>query len=117
MNAVESFILNQAKENRELLLYFHNLLVSKYQLIPSIKYAIPFYSKNRWICYLNPLKSGGIELAFTRAREFPTSFPILEARGRKQIQGLVLKPNDTIPLEIIEKIVEAALALDSISKK
>jgi hypothetical protein len=92
--------------------YFHQLLTSEMSLIPKIRFKIPFYYQNSWVCYLNLLKGNGIELAFLRGNELSNSQGILSHNGRKQVAGISFYGMDEIPIEAVREIIHEALLLD-----
>ncbi len=76
-------------------------------------YGLPFYYGKSWICYLNPLKKGGVEWAFTRGNELSDTSNLLESKGRKQVKSIsFIKPSD-IDLEAIKYILQEAILLDN----
>lgn len=76
------------------------------------RYKLPFYFGRSWICYLNPQKKGGIELAFTRGNELEDVSGLLRFRGRKQIAGVVFEKAADIPEEHVRSLFTEACALD-----
>ncbi|MFK7922424.1 MAG: DUF1801 domain-containing protein, partial [Bacteroidia bacterium] len=85
-------------------------------LISKIRYKVPFYYNRSWICYLNPTKTEGIELVFLRGNELSNIQGILEARGRKQVSGILLSKVSEIPQEAIREIMHEAIILDETVK-
>ena len=111
--AVEQFIAQQANPQRDLLLALHQLLLTYPNIKPKIRYRIPFYDQNKWICYLNPLKNGGVELAFVRANEMPEIADLLNRKSRSQIAGIdIVELNENV-LKTIDLALQCALQLDS----
>lgn len=112
MNEVEDFIFQKEGEQRDLLLFLHNMMVNNYQLQPKLRYKIPFYYKNNWILYLNPLLNGGVDLAIIRAIEQNEIHELLDFKGRKQVASLQLKPGEDLPEKEIRKIIEDAIQVE-----
>ncbi len=112
MNVIEDFIYSKKNKQRELLLYLHNLLTESFGLQPKIRYKIPFYYNRSWICYLNPIKNDGIELAFTRGNELSNVQGILESKGRSQVLGMEFYSVQEIPGNEIMEVVQEAIILD-----
>lgn len=108
MNPVEDFIYQQEESVKEIMLYLHDLMLSR-NLRPKISFRIPMYYGKSWICYLNPLKKGGMELCFCRGNELANASGILKANGRKQITGVVFhdlkEVNEIAVLEILDEAV------------
>ncbi|MTI87214.1 MAG: DUF1801 domain-containing protein [Balneolaceae bacterium] len=112
MNAVEDFIYRHEGNQQEVMMYFHHLLTSFPTVTPVIKYRIPFYDQNTWVCYLNPLKNGKVSLCFIRGYELSNEQGILESKGRKQVLSVDFGSVDEIPEEAIREIINEALFLD-----
>lgn len=112
MSPVEDFIYNYDGNQREIMLFLHNLLVSDFDLRPKISYKIPFYYRKSWICYINPLKGEGIEFAFTRGNELSNEQGLLEERGRQQVRGVIFKELSDIPYQTLREILQEAIILD-----
>jgi len=113
MSSVPDFI--ESCENaaqRAVLEHLHELLLSVPGIRATLRYRIPFYDCHSWICYLNPDKTGGVELAFTRANELSNEQGLLDFRGRKQVAGVVFHLVRDIPDEVVVEIVSEALLLD-----
>jgi hypothetical protein len=93
-------------------MYFHNLLINQFELLDKIRFKIPFYYGKSWICYLNPLKNGKVELAFIRGNELSNEQALLDNKGRKQVFGIEFETITDIPHQSINEIIKEALALD-----
>lgn len=114
---VEDFILKYEGQQRALLNYFHYLLTKEVGLIDKIRYKIPFYDHKSWICYLNPKKDGGVELAFVKGNQLSNEQGLLQAYDRKQIRGITFYKVAEIPEREILEIIQEALILDESVKK
>lgn len=76
------------------------------------RYKLPFYFGRSWICYLNPLKDGSVELAFTRGNELSNVHGILTHGSRKQIAGVVFQQLGDISFDLVRDTLYEALELD-----
>ncbi len=112
MEAIEDFIYRYEGEQKAILLYFHHYLYEQLELTPKIKFKIPFYYRKSWICYLNPIKPNGIELAFTRGNELSNAQGLLQTKARKQFSGITFHTVKEIPFKAIDEIVQEAILLD-----
>ncbi len=112
MAVVEDFIYQFEGNQREVLLYFHHLLVLELNLHAKIRYKIPFYDCKSWICYLNPTKDGKIALAFVRGNELSNYQGILKSKGRKQVYSVEFEKVSDIPVHQINEIIQEAILLD-----
>jgi hypothetical protein len=99
-------------DQRAIMEHLHQMLTSLPGVTAALKFKIPFYYCHSWICYLNPEKKGGVELAFTRANELSNEQGLLDFRGRKQVGGIVFQKTKDIPEEAVLEIVQEALLLD-----
>jgi hypothetical protein len=113
MSAVEDYIHTCENINqRNILAVIHDLIRDMPGITHKLRYNIPFYYRKSWICYLNPIKKEGIELAFLRGNELSNEQGILDFKGRKQVAGIdVFEPKE-IPLIAINEILQEALLLD-----
>jgi len=112
MQTVQDFITSQQGIQRDVLLYLDAMITSYPGVTSKIRYKIPFYYPKSWICYLNPIKHDGIELAFLRGNELSNEQGILQAHGRKQVKGLRFYALEEIPEEAVREILQEALILD-----
>jgi len=111
MGEVEDFIYQQEDSQREVMLYLHQLFLDM-NLVAKIRYRVPFYYGKSWVCYLNPLKKEGIELAFIRGNELSNEQGILDPKDRKQVAGIELYSIDDIPHDALHEVLQEAILLD-----
>lgn len=109
---VEECIYQFEEEQKEILLYFYNWLTTEFNLLPKLKFKIPFYYKQSWICYTNPLKNKGVELVFVRGNELSDSCKILKANNRKQAKGIEITSLKNASLNKIHQTIQEAIILD-----
>ncbi len=109
MSQAEDFIFSFEEEQREVMLYFHQLLTHEFNLLDKMRYNIPFYYGRSWVCYLSPTKNGTVELAFVRGNELSNDQALLSSKGRKQVFSIELSKVLDIPSAIKEVINEAVL--------
>ena len=112
MSAVEDFIYECDSNQRSILFYFHHMFADELNLASKIRFKIPFYYGRSWICYLNPIKTGGVTLAFIRGNELSNSQGILESKNRKQVMSIDFESVKDIPSELIMEIIHEAILLD-----
>lgn len=112
MSAVEDYIFELEDTQQEIAAYLHDYFVLQHQLSPKIKYRIPFYFSNTWICYVNKIKKKGIELVFIRARELKDTKHLLDFKERKMAAGLSFYALEDINEEILNTILKEAKQLD-----
>ena len=112
MNDIEAYLSDLASPQQEMMDYLHQLITSYPEVTAKIRYKIPFYYRRSWICYLNPTKDGGVELAFTRGNELSNEQGLLDARGRKQVSGVVFYQLKDIPEAVLYEVLQEAFLLD-----
>ncbi len=112
MEAVLDFILSHEGEQRKIMERLHELLSSFPEITGKIRYRIPFYDHKSWICYLNPTKDGGVELAFIRGNELSNDQGLLASKGRKQVRGITYYKANDIHEALILEVFQEALILD-----
>ncbi len=112
MSAVEDFICECDEKQRNILLYFHHLFENELNLTSKIRFKIPFYYGRSWICYMNPIKKGGVTMAFVRGNELSNSNGILESKNRKQVMSIDFDDVKDIPAELIMEVIHEAILLD-----
>ena len=93
---IKAFIERLPDTDQILVKELHEFLTKQPGVKASIRYGVPFYEKNRWICYLNPLAKGGVELAFPKAHLMNGHRKHLEFKDRKQVGGIVIKEVDDL---------------------
>jgi hypothetical protein len=101
MYAVEEFITNLEGNQKKIAEYLQHILTEEFGLEAKIRFKIPFYFRKTWICYLNPLKNDGIELAFIRGNELSNEFSSFDFKGRKQVMELNIFNIKEIPKYIL----------------
>ena len=108
-------------EQQRILLVLHEIITSLPQVTDKIRYKIPFYDRKSWVCYLNPLKEGGVELCFLHGNELSNEQGLLDFKGRKQVAGISYFAVSDIREEPLLEILQEALLLDeehsSVAKK
>jgi len=112
MSKVLDMIMEQEPHQKAIMEYLHELMCSYPEVTSKIRYRIPFYYKKSWICYLNPIKKEGVELAFIRGNELSNEQGLLDARGRKQVAGVIFTKLSDIPQEVLCEVIEEAIILD-----
>ncbi len=97
--------------------FLHTHLESYHDLSSKINWNIPAYYRKSWICYLNPIKGNGIELAFFRGRELSNEQGILLRKERKLVAGIDYFSVEGINLTVVNEIVQEAIILDDLARK
>ena len=116
MKTVEQFILGLDGQQKAIVSYFHRHLSSTHDLQSKINWNIPAYYRKSWICYLNPIKNEGIELAFFRGRELSNEQALLNSKDRKLVSGIDFYSIQQINIQLVDEIIQEAIILDDLHK-
>ena len=109
---VEEYIDGFEGDDHKIMKFLHNLMMDQPGIQSKMTYKIPFYYRNSWICYINPVKKGGIEFVFTRGKELSNEQGILAGRGRKEVKGIHFNTAEDIPVEALHEVIQEAILLD-----
>ncbi len=109
---VEIYIDELEGEQKLIADALHNILITFPEVTHKMRYKIPFYYRKSWICYINPIKSDGIEFCFLRADELSNESGILDFKTRKQVAGVSIFNHNEIPLEQLIEVLNEAFLLD-----
>lgn len=77
-----------------------------------ISYRVPFYKLNKRICYINPKKTGHIELCFMNGRPLSKEFSIIQLHDRKWVGGIMVDCDVDINIKQIQEVFSWAIHLD-----
>lgn len=116
MTSIRDFILGLEGQQKVIITALDTLLTSQLDLQGRIRFKIPMYYRKSWVCYLNPIKNNGVELAFMRGNELSNEQGLLEFRGRKQVAGIELFSLQDIPDQPLNELLQEALLLDETVK-
>lgn len=112
--SVQDFIFHLEGEQKAIVAHLHQRLSDHHDLMGNISYNIPMYYRKSWVCYLNPIKKNGIELAFTKGNQLSNEQGILNSKNRKMVAGIELYNIQDLPERAIDEIVQEALILDQL---
>lgn len=111
-NSYQEFLSRIDPLQAEVVNYFDQLFTSKLGISRKIRFRVPFYDYNSWICYLNPIKKNAIELCFLDGIAMAKSFPLLDMKDRKKVSGITIAVNEDIPAELIIDMLNHAISLN-----
>lgn len=119
MNAVESYIWEREDNEREIMLTIRDMVHSSATgITEKIRYTLPFFDRHAWICYMNPLKTGGIEVCFMKGRDLVGISPLLDQKDRKLVAGITITSTEDLEsFEAFHVVLTEAIRLDELSKK
>lgn len=115
MNNVKDYILGLNGQQKAIVSFLHHHITEFHGLEPNIKYGIPMYYRKSWVCYLNPIKKNGIELAFTKGFQLSNEQGILNRKNRKMVAGIDLFHLAELPEAAIREIIQEAIILDDLA--
>lgn len=107
------YIYGLKGSQHELFLSLHSFILGYDGIKSSIKYGIPFYHKNKMLCYANPLKPQGAELVFWSAKRMNHSLPFLDFKKRESMAGITINGPNEINYELLDAILQEALQIDA----
>jgi hypothetical protein len=106
------YIYAKKDDLHELLLLLHNFINEYDDIRADLKWGIPFYSVNKPICYINPLKSKGVEVVFWNGINLKGSLSYLDQKKRKQMDGITYENIASVDFEVLHSILQEARHLD-----
>ncbi|MFK7952408.1 MAG: DUF1801 domain-containing protein [Ekhidna sp.] len=116
MNSIANFIIGLNDKQKAIVVFLHQRLTDHHGLRQDMKYDIPMYAQKKWICYLNPIKKNGIELAFVKGHLLSNEQKLLDRKKRKYVAGIDVYDLSQIREKLIDEIVQEALLLDEFSQ-
>ncbi len=114
MKTISNYILGLEGQQKAIVTYMDERLSNYHDLQGKISYGIPMYRRKSWLCYLNPLKTGGVDFVFTRGQSLSNEQGLLDGTGRKQVAGMILDDISKIPEKAIDEIVQEAILVDEL---
>lgn len=117
MKTIDDFLFSCEAPQRTIIALMHHRLTDIHDLQVQMSYGIPMYRRKTWVCYLNPIKKGGVELAFVKGHLLSNEQGLLQRKKRKYVAGIELYTVESIPERPIDEIVQEALILDDMGGK
>lgn len=100
-------------DQRMIALLLHDIIMeTDHRLLVKIRYNIPFYDVDTWVCYINPYRQG-VELCFLQGVVLQAESTLLRAKGRKKVAGITCDDVEAIPVDEIQQILRQAIALSA----
>ena len=116
MSQVDIYIAEQNSPQREIMSVLNSMIMNNDRMEAKIRYGIPFYFQKSWVCYLNLIKKGGVEICFLRANEMANENGLLNFKHRKQVAGISYFSIEEIDEAVFSPILQEALILDETVK-
>ncbi len=117
MSIIENFTLGLKGQQKAIIQFLHQRINEHHGLEIKMNYEIPMYYRKSWVCYLNPIKKDGVELAFIKGHRLSNEQGILSMKNRKLVAGIELFDVNAIPTKAIDEIIQEAIILDDLYKK
>jgi len=112
LNACLDYIELLEGEQRRIMLALFQFIEAFPQVTCRIRYKVPFFYRKSWLCYLNPLKNGSVELCFVRANELSNEQGLLDFKDRTQVAGVTYFSAKDIQEPMLAEVLQEALLLD-----
>lgn len=106
------FLYQCTPSQKAIVKYLHDEMTNLPGIELRMRYKLPFYYRRSWVCYMNPLKSGGVELCFTKGYLLSNAHGLLSANGRTMISGVVYNSVGDIDLGDFLDTFHEALIID-----
>lgn len=114
MQEPEAYIQLLPQRQRRIMEAIYEQLMLQPGVTCKMRFKIPFFYRNSWICYMNPQRSGGVELVFLKGRQLADPSGILDDKGRKMVSGVVLENAGNIWSDAMLELLQEALILDEL---
>jgi hypothetical protein len=114
MTPIHQYIYSKPKEISEVLDFLNEqILTFDPEIKSSVKWSVPYYTRRKSLCYLNVVKSGEVELNFTKGYLFSEDTKnLIKFNGRTVVGGIKYKSLDDIDVEIFVKVLKEAVSVD-----
>ncbi|MGL1887943.1 MAG: DUF1801 domain-containing protein [Reichenbachiella sp.] len=112
MESVLSYINSRETNQSAIMMRLHRMITDHPKVTAQIKYKIPTYKYFNPLCYLNPLKGGGVEMVFVRARELSNEQGVLDFKKRVWMAGISFSYVHQINDQMVNEILQEAFLLD-----
>ena len=115
MTPIHQYIYSKPKQISEVLDFLNDQITSFDSEIKStLKWKVPYYTRRKSLCYLNVVKSGEVELNFTKGYLFGEKFKgRIEFNGRTVVGGMKYKNLEDVDVEILMEVLNESIRIDS----
>ncbi|MBL7999090.1 MAG: DUF1801 domain-containing protein [Candidatus Kapabacteria bacterium] len=109
MNPLDEYITRHTPEQAATIEYLRRTILESHPGIEeAMKYGIPFFMLNGWLCYINPKKKE-LDIGFPRAQHFADPTGALQQKGRKMIKTLTFRYDEDIDIDALRSVLAAAI--------
>lgn len=116
MSEILDYISGLESPQKEIMTILDQMFHANDRMSSKIRFKVPFYYQKSWVCYLNPIKKGGVELCFIRANEMSNENQLLDFKDRKQVAGISYFSTEEIDQRALNQVIQEALILDETVK-
>ncbi|MEO9805511.1 MAG: DUF1801 domain-containing protein [Reichenbachiella sp.] len=116
MSEILDYISGLESPQKEIMTILDQMFHANDRMSSKIRFKVPFYYQKSWVCYLNPIKKGGVELCFIRANELSNENQLLDFKDRKQVAGISYFSIEEIDQRALNQVIQEALILDETVK-
>ncbi|MDP1678429.1 MAG: DUF1801 domain-containing protein [Bacteroidota bacterium] len=115
---VDLYLKHTSKQLRDLMIDVRAII---WKAIPdveeSIKYTVPFYSRQGLLCYLSPLKKkDGIYIGFAKGYLMSDESGIFSGKSLKYIRHIELRNKSEIKKKLLKEYLEEAVMFNEMKK-
>jgi len=108
--SLTDFYADLTDNQRETAAYLRDLVLSAHPGITErLNWGVACFHLNRWIIYLNPLRSGAMDLCFMQGFQLTDEAGLLQERGRKTVRSVVVEAPGSVPEEALLALVFEAV--------
>ena len=104
-------------QQRAVMLLLHGLITGFPGVVAKLRYKIPFYDRNRWLCYFNPLKDGGVEWGVCQAFLLSNEQGLLVFKNRSQVASATFYHPHDVPAATLLEVLQEMIVVDDELKK
>lgn len=120
MQNPEAFFLSLENNEQRIAEILHHEIISNPGVSVKIRFNLPFYDYHKWLCYLSPQITGGIEFCLVQGVKIDPDGIYLQAKKRTQVAGITFQKPEEIDAALIRALVMEAInyeILNSQAKK
>lgn len=115
---VDHYLRRSPKHVRELMTHLRTIILKTIPDVEeTIKFAVPFYSRQGLLCYLNPVKDGsGVYIGFVQGHRLSDESGILTGKKLKQIRYMEFHTRREIKVSVVKEYLTEAVMLNELKK-
>ena len=115
---VDLYLKHTPKPLRDLMIEIRTII---WKTIPdveeTIKFTVPFYSRQGLLCYLSPLKKkDGIYIGFAKGYLMSDESGVFTGRDLKQIRHIEFRKASEIKKKLLKQYLEEAMMLNELKR-